>query len=243
MNPTFASTILQSRAQAGLSIGASGLQSASSGRLNDLQLDKAPGTSAWLNTLQAATASPADLNHRQAEATNSSNELNGLAMKGMAVNAAIRKAESDLAGTENTSAIEDVQSAESLKKQEQHKQAILRAQQLMAQTFFGPMLKQMRQSPFKSELFSGGRGGEAFASLFDQELTERMSRGAGSKLVNAIVRKLEKRGSESMEMMQFDPKLAADEQAKKNSNAVQSIQQSGNTPGNVRIHVAPNLGN
>ena len=52
---------------------------------------------------------------------------------------------------------------------------------LVAQTFYGTMLKQMRNSPFKSKLFDGGRGGEAFASMFDQHLADRMSRGpAGS---------------------------------------------------------------
>ena len=64
----------------------------------------------------------------------------------------------------------------------------------VGQSFFGTLLKQMRESPFKSELFSGGRGGEAFGSLYDQHLSERMARGAGSKLVNAIVRKIEHAG-------------------------------------------------
>ena len=58
-------------------------------------------------------------------------------------------------------------------------------------TFFGSMLKQMRNSPFKSEIFDGGRGGEAFGSMFDQQIAERMSRGSGAKLVNAIVKKIE----------------------------------------------------
>ena len=65
------------------------------------------------------------------------------------------------------------------------------AQTFVSQAFFGTILKQMRESPFKSELFSGGRGGEAFGSMYDQQLAERMANGAGSKLVNSIVRKLE----------------------------------------------------
>ena len=65
------------------------------------------------------------------------------------------------------------------------------ARQLVSQTFFGTMLKQMRDSPFKSELFEGGRGGQAFSGLFDQKLVDQMSRGAGNKLVNAVVRKFE----------------------------------------------------
>src|SRR5688500_11582533 len=41
----------------------------------------------------------------------------------------------------------------------QHAQLNTHAQKLVSQAFFGTMLKQMRNSPFKSELFSGGRGG------------------------------------------------------------------------------------
>lgn len=65
------------------------------------------------------------------------------------------------------------------------------AQQLVAQTFFGTLLKQMRNSPFRSELLEGGRGGQAFSPLFDQKMIEHMSRGAGNKLVNSIVRQFE----------------------------------------------------
>jgi Rod binding domain-containing protein len=61
----------------------------------------------------------------------------------------------------------------------------------VAQSFFGTLLKQMRESPFKSEIFSGGQGGQAFSQLYDQHLAEHMARGAGKKLVNSIVRKIE----------------------------------------------------
>jgi Rod binding domain-containing protein len=61
------------------------------------------------------------------------------------------------------------------------------------QTFFGVMLKQMHDSPFKSELFSGGRGGQVFASLLDQHLTQRIgSSGPGEALANSIVRRIER---------------------------------------------------
>lgn len=65
------------------------------------------------------------------------------------------------------------------------------AEIFVSQAFFGTLLKQMRESPFRSDLFEGGRGGQAFGSLYDQHLAERMARGAGTKLVNTIVRKLE----------------------------------------------------
>jgi Rod binding domain-containing protein len=74
------------------------------------------------------------------------------------------------------------------------------ARKWVSQTFYGAMLKQMRESPFKSELFAGGRGGQAIATLMDQHLADHMSRAAGSKLVNAIARKLEaKAGYEKQE--------------------------------------------
>jgi Rod binding domain-containing protein len=73
----------------------------------------------------------------------------------------------------------------------QHEQMVEQTRTWVSQTFFGTLLKQMRNSPFKSELFSGGQGGQAFAGLHDQQLAEHMGRGAGSKLVNSIVRRLE----------------------------------------------------
>jgi Rod binding domain-containing protein len=72
-----------------------------------------------------------------------------------------------------------------------HEKLVAQARSWVAQTFFGTMLKQMRESPFKSDIFSGGRGGQAFGGLYDQHLAERMGRGAGTKLVNALVRKIE----------------------------------------------------
>ncbi len=62
------------------------------------------------------------------------------------------------------------------------------AQKWVGQTFFGTLLKQMHESPFKSELWSGGRGGEAFSTLYDQHLAERMARSSGRPLANSIVK-------------------------------------------------------
>ncbi len=73
----------------------------------------------------------------------------------------------------------------------EHDQLVDKTRTWVAQTFFGTLLKQMRNSPFKSDLFSGGQGGQTFASLHDQHLAEHMTRGAGSKLVNGIVRRIE----------------------------------------------------
>jgi len=73
----------------------------------------------------------------------------------------------------------------------EHERLTKQAEKWVAQTFYGTLLKQMHESPFKSDLFDGGRGGQAFSSLYDQQLADRMSRGAGGKLVKNIVRRIE----------------------------------------------------
>jgi len=73
----------------------------------------------------------------------------------------------------------------------QHAQLVTQTQKWVAQTFFGTLLKQVRQSPFHLDLFDGGRGGQAFGSMYDQRLAEHMARGAGTKLVNSIVKHIE----------------------------------------------------
>lgn len=103
----------------------------------------------------------------------------------------------------------------------QHDKIEEQARKLVAQTFYGTMFKQMRESPFKSELFSGGRGGQAFTPLLDQHLADHMARSADSKLVRAIARKLE---AKSAYQKQASPHRASD-----------------NPYSNLRIHVAPGL--
>ena len=74
---------------------------------------------------------------------------------------------------------------------DQHSQLTQKTQQWVAQTFFGTLLKQMDESPFKSEMFSGGKGGQAFSSMYHDRLVEHMSKSAGKKLVQTLVRKIE----------------------------------------------------
>ena len=73
----------------------------------------------------------------------------------------------------------------------EHDRITKQTEKWVAQTFFGTLLKQMEDSPFKSDLFSGGRGGQAFGSMYHQQLTDRIARGAGQKLVKSIVRRIE----------------------------------------------------
>lgn len=76
-------------------------------------------------------------------------------------------------------------------QEERHEELTRQAQKLVSHTFFGPMLRQMRNSPFKNELFDGGRGGQVFHAMFDQHLADRMAGSANNKLVSALVRQLE----------------------------------------------------
>ncbi len=73
----------------------------------------------------------------------------------------------------------------------QHDQLVQQTEKWVAQTFYGTLLKQMRQSPFHSDLMDGGNGGKTFQSMLDQRLADHMSRHAGGKLVRAIVKKIE----------------------------------------------------
>jgi len=74
---------------------------------------------------------------------------------------------------------------------DQHEQLTRQAERWVSQTFFGTLLKQMHDSPFRSEWLDGGRGGQAFSSLYDQQMADRMARASGKKLVRGIVRQIE----------------------------------------------------
>ncbi|MGA2581981.1 MAG: rod-binding protein [Tepidisphaeraceae bacterium] len=73
----------------------------------------------------------------------------------------------------------------------QHDKLVTQASKWVAMSFFGPMLKELRQDPFRSKMFDGGEGGQVFGEMYDQELTQRLSGAVGSKLVNSLVRKIE----------------------------------------------------
>jgi Rod binding domain-containing protein len=60
------------------------------------------------------------------------------------------------------------------------------AEQLIASTFYLPMLQSMRDDPFRSELMHGGYGEDAFAGMLDQELADRMARRDATGLVDMV---------------------------------------------------------
>ncbi len=89
----------------------------------------------------------------------------------------------------------------------QHKALVKNAQKWVAQTFYGTMLKQAHDSPFKDKMFSGGRGGEVFGSMLDGKLAERMASGSGNKLVNSIVDSIERPRAEREHMPKRKPAM------------------------------------
>ena len=62
---------------------------------------------------------------------------------------------------------------------DQHEQLVKQTEKWVAQTFYGTLLKQMRDDPFHSDMFDGGNGGKMFQQMLDQRLADKMSHGAG----------------------------------------------------------------
>ena len=81
----------------------------------------------------------------------------------------------------------------------QHDQMVEKTRTWVAQTFFGTLLKQMRDSPFKSELFGGGRGEQAFGSIYDTHLAQRMAQGLGERIARPIVKKFQRQAAAAYE--------------------------------------------
>ena len=79
----------------------------------------------------------------------------------------------------------------------QHDKLVKQSQRLVSQAFFGTLLKQMHNSPFKSELLDGGHGGQAFSSMLDQHLTDRMAGRTSMKLVDSMVKKIEEKNKQA----------------------------------------------
>jgi len=71
------------------------------------------------------------------------------------------------------------------------------AQTVVNQFFMGTMLKQMRESPFKNEMFSGGKAGNAYASMFDTHLSENAGSGMARDLVQSMVKAYRKQSLRS----------------------------------------------
>ena len=64
------------------------------------------------------------------------------------------------------------------------------ADQLLASAFVLPVLQQVRDSPFKSELFHGGRAEEVFGQQLDVILAERITQAADLGVADALTQRL-----------------------------------------------------
>ncbi len=60
------------------------------------------------------------------------------------------------------------------------------AEQLVATTFINPMLAKMRDDPFKSDLFHGGRGEEVFGQQLDTMYSDRIVSSTDFAIVDAV---------------------------------------------------------
>jgi len=78
----------------------------------------------------------------------------------------------------------------------QEKQVRELVQKLLGQAFFGPIVKQMRNGPWKDKLMSGGRGGDAFQSMMDQRMVEQLGHSIGGPLVRAMTERMLGRSSD-----------------------------------------------
>ena len=66
-------------------------------------------------------------------------------------------------------------------------QARAAAEQFVATAFIVPMLAQMRNDPFRSDLFHGGFAEDAFQSQLDTILADRVTQRANLPLVDSIL--------------------------------------------------------
>jgi len=64
------------------------------------------------------------------------------------------------------------------------------AQQLVASTFVLPLLKQVRNDPFKNELFHGGSAEETWGAQLDTTIADRITARSNFPMVDAVYRSI-----------------------------------------------------
>ena len=65
------------------------------------------------------------------------------------------------------------------------------AQKLVGMALFLPLLKQMQNSPFKTDVFHGGRGEEVFTQQLHMTLADRLGQRMGGQLVDAVAERMQ----------------------------------------------------
>ena len=141
-------------------------------RLNDLA--RRPESSAglnWTDALDAAQATPATIAAPQQNQPSNSAFANLL-------DKAI-EAKPDSATTAQAKSPEEAEKEKQLRKW---------ATTLVNKFFVGTMLKQMLESPFKTEVFGVGKSGEAFQGMMDQHIAEHSGNRLAKSLVDSIVK-------------------------------------------------------
>lgn len=73
---------------------------------------------------------------------------------------------------------------------ERSKQLRTAAEQLVATTFIKPMLAKMREDPFKTDLFHGGRAEEIFGEQLDSIFSERIVSRSDFEIVDAVYKSI-----------------------------------------------------
>ena len=146
---------------------------------------KMPASTAWNAVLNRATAQP--------NATDDGiNSLHGITQRRTLENAKVSDSVFAVAQNAFSKALnEEVSKRQPLdpKQAERLKQS---SETLVNQFFMGSMLKQMRSNPFKDEMFSGGKGGAAYAGLFDQHIAENAGGRIAKNLVKSMVKQYER---------------------------------------------------
>ncbi len=87
--------------------------------------------------------------------------------------------------------------------QDRDKQLREASQQIVANAFILPLLQQIRDDPFKSELFHGGFAEDAFGQQLDTILADRIAQrsgGPGASIADAVYRSLSRQTPQGMDV-------------------------------------------
>lgn len=71
-----------------------------------------------------------------------------------------------------------------------HAEAKQAAEQFVASSLIFPLLKQMQNDPFKTDLFHGGFGEDAFMQQWNQVIADRMTQRADLPIVREVENRL-----------------------------------------------------
>ena len=67
------------------------------------------------------------------------------------------------------------------------------ARQFVSQSFYMPLLRELRENPLQTEtskMLSGGRGGEAFGAMLDEHRAKHLAKSTDGPIVDALVKRM-----------------------------------------------------